>query len=434
MTILQDSQQTAAQRTHWFAQERFGVFIHWGPYSVAGRHEWVKQHERLTDEEYQKYIDHFDPDLYDPVQWARLVKEAGIRYAVITTKHHDGFCMWDSRYTEYKVTNSPAGRDLLRPWVEAFRAAGLRIGFYHSLLDWHHPQFTIDGLHPQRANLAFREQERDRDMQQYVSYLHAQVRELLTTFAPVDIFWPDFSYTISDWGWSKGKGKDDWQAEQLVRMIRELAPDILLNNRMQYGADFATPEDIQPLEDVTQPDGQPAPCWEVCHTMTEGSWGYDRDNLNWKTPDLVVRLLIDAVSKGGNMMLNLSPNGRGELDSRAEDMLHAIGKWMRLHNRSIYGAGASDFTAPRDCRLTQRGDRLYLHIFNWPFKVIYLQGPAEQIHYAQMLHDASEVRLHTSWHPGQHFGLPVAPGDLLLELPRQRPDVLVPVVELFLKQ
>lgn len=424
MTILDNAPLSPTQRIEWFVHDRFGMFIHWGLYSLAARHEWVKNRERMTDEDYQRYFDHFDPDLYDPASWARLAKRAGMRYAVLTTKHHDGFCLWDSALTEYKVTNTPAGRDLLREWVEAFRAAGLKIGLYYSLLDWYHPEFPIDGLHPQRADLTLREQPRS--MHKYAAYLHAQVRELLTNYGPIDIFWPDFSYTISDWGWSKGKGKDDWQAEELVALIRSLQPNILINNRLQWGADFATPEDIHP---PAHPQELP---WEASQTLN-GSWGYHRDNHDYKTPEQITRLLIEAVSNGGNLLLNVGPNARGEIDAPSTQMLEALAVWMRLHARSIYGASSSPFHPPQHCYYTQRANHLYLHILSWPMRLLQLEGLAEHVEYAQLLHDGSEVGIHTSWNPGQHFGVEVTPGNILLELPLKKPDVLVPVVELFLK-
>jgi len=194
MVQEQRIQVAEVARRSWFVHDRFGLFIHWGLYALPARHEWVKNREKLTDEHYQRYFKHFDPDLYDPVVWARTAKQAGMRYAVITTKHHEGFCLWDSQLTDYKAPNTPIGRDLLRPWVEAFRAEGLKIGFYHSLIDWHHPEFPIDGLHPQREDLAFREQEKQRDVRKYAEYLHGQVRELLTNYGPIDILWFDFSY------------------------------------------------------------------------------------------------------------------------------------------------------------------------------------------------------------------------------------------------
>jgi len=411
--------------TDWLTHDRFGLFIHWGLYALPARHEWVKNRERLTDEHYQRYFDHFDPDLYDPAAWARAAKGAGMRYAVLTSKHHEGFCMWDSDLTDYKATNTPARRDLIRPYVEAFRAEGLKVGFYHSLIDWHHPEFPVDGLHPRRDDVSYRELHRDRNVRKYAEYLHGQVRELMTRYGKIDVLWLDFSYSGANYGWSKGKGKDDWQAEKLVTMVRELQPDILINNRSEVEGDFHTPEQVQPRAWV-QVNGKPV-VWEACQTLN-GSWGYDRDNLDWKPPDLLVRMLIDGVSKGGNLLLNVGPTARGEFDPRALETLSAVGDWMRRHGRSIYGATQSEFTAPPDCRFTQRGDRLYLHVFAWPLKHIFLDDLSERVTYAQLLHDGSEIQMSR---------LPVSPGasaqTVRLELPIQRPSVAVPVIELFLK-
>jgi alpha-L-fucosidase len=422
---------TAEQRTEWFIHDRFGLFIHWGLYALPARHEWVKNRERLTDEHYQRYFDHFDPDLYNPTEWARLAKQAGMRYAVITTKHHDGFCLWDSQLTDYKATNTPAGRDLIREWVDAFRAEGLKIGFYHSLIDWHHPEFPVDGLHPQRDDLEYRERNQHRDVSKYAEYLHGQVRELLTNYGQIDVMWFDFSYSGRDWGWTKGKGKEDWQSESLIQMVHELQPDILINNRTEIEGDFRTPEQVQ-IRKWMEVDGKRI-TWEACQTLN-GSWGYDRDNLDWKTPDLLLRMLIDGVSKGGNLLLNVGPTARGEFDPRAQATLAEIGKWMRQHNRSIYGATASEITAPPDCRITQRGKRLYVHIFAWPMGTLYLDGIASQVEYAQFLHDGSEIIMKTGMastsnvHDGE-----TNPETLILKLPMTRPDVQIPVIELFLK-
>jgi len=431
MTQAQRTQTVEEQRRAWFIYDRFGLFIHWGIYALPARHEWVKSREHLTDQHYQRYFDHFDPDLYDPVTWARTAKRAGMRYAVITTKHHDGFCLWDSQLTDYKATNTPAGRDLVREWVEAFRAEGLKIGFYYSLIDWHHPEFPVDGLHPQREDLEFREQTRDRDIRKYGEYLHGQVHELLTSYGKIDLIWFDFSYSDRNWGWSRGKGKEDWQAEKLVHMVRELQPDILINNRTQVDPDFYTPEQVQPRGWV-EINGERV-TWEACQTLN-GSWGYDRDNLNWKAPDLLACMLIDSVSKGGNFLLNVGPTARGEFDPKAIAMLHALGEWMRLHARSIYGATQSEFTAPQDCRLTQRGKHLYLHVFAWPMEAIYLDNLAGRVEYAQFLHDGSEVHLPTDTEEDYQFERDLKGANTItLNLPIQRPDVLVPVIELFLK-
>jgi alpha-L-fucosidase len=411
--------EPTAGKTDWFVHDRFGLFIHWGIYALPARHEWVKHRERITDAAYQRYFDHFDPDLYDPKAWARAAKNAGMKYFVVTTKHHDGFCLWDSALTDYKATKTPAGRDLIAPMVEAFRAEGLKVGFYHSVIDWHHPEFPIDGLHPQRDDVSFRERETHRRIEKYAEYLHGQTRELLTRYGKIDVMWFDFSYSGSDWGWSKGKGKDDWQSEKLLQMVRELMPDVVVNDRLEIGGDIKTPEQYQPREWV-KVDGRPV-VWEACQTLN-GSWGYDRDNLDWKPVSMLVQMLVDSVSKGGNLLLNVGPTGRGEFDARALETLDGIGEWMRLHNRSIYGATASDFAPPPDCRYTQRGDRLYLHLFAWPFRHAHLPGLAGRVEYAQFLNDASEIRMEEK------------EDTLTLTLPIQQPQVVVPVVELSLKQ
>ncbi|GIX05657.1 MAG: alpha-L-fucosidase [Candidatus Poribacteria bacterium] len=419
--------------TSWFVHDRFGLFIHWGIYALPARHEWVKNRERIPDEVYQKYFDHFDPDLYDPRVWAQEAKYAGMKYTVITTKHHDGFCLWDSAYTDYKAPNTPYGKDVLRPFVEAFRDAGFKIGFYHSLIDWHHPEYPIDGLHPMRDNEEFRKQNAHRDIRKYREYLHNQTRELLTQFGKIHIMWFDFSYSGADWGWSKGKGKEDWDSERLLAMVRELQPGIIVNDRLEIGGDIKTPEQYQPTGWLTV-DGKPV-VWEACQTMN-GSWGYHRDNLDWKSPEMLIQMLIDTVSKGGNMLLNVGPNGRGEFEPKAIERLRAIGDWMRLHNRSIYGCTASDFTPPPDARYTQNGNRLYLHLFAWPYRHVHLPGLAGKIEYAQLLNDASEIR-YREIDPNatpQNTQMRGLAGAVTLELPVQKPPVTVPVIEIFLKE
>jgi len=425
MTTSEGS-EVGSGNTDWFTHDRFGMFIHWGLYALPARHEWVKNRERITDEDYQKYFDHFEPDLYDPTSWARDAKEAGMKYAVITSKHHEGFCLWDSRLTDYKATNTPIGRDLLREWIEAFRSEGLKVGFYHSVIDWHHDQFPVDRVHPQRDDAEYREATKDRDVGKYGDYLHGQTRELLTNYGKIDIIWFDFSYDE--------KGRDAWRSGELVKIVRELQPEIIINDRLDdpESADFVTPEQYQPRETPSR-NGQEV-VWEACQTLN-GSWGYDRDNLDWKSPELLVKVLIDSVSKNGNLLLNVGPTGRGEFDPRARETLAKLGQWTRVNGRSIYGAGASKFIPPVDCRFTQREDRLYLHVISWPMRHIHLDGLAGKIAYAQFLHDASEVRFSESDSNAQpqNTTLPGAEGTVLLEVPIQKPDVLVPVIELFLK-
>ncbi|MDR6988188.1 alpha-L-fucosidase [Paenarthrobacter nitroguajacolicus] len=422
------------QHAPWFEEARFGMFVHWGIYSLPARHEWVMNHEQTTAEEYAKYFRRFNPDLYDPRQWARAARRAGMKYVVLTTKHHDGFCLWDSALTDYKATNTPAGRDLIAPYVEALRAEGLKVGFYHSLIDWHHPDFTIDGVHPQRNAADVDSLNAGRDMARYRDYLHGQVRELLSNYGTIDYLFFDFSYTggheVEYWG---GKGRKDWDSEALLAMVRELQPGIIVNDRLDIPGDFVTPEQYQPAGPMMF-DGEPV-TWEACQTLN-GSWGYDRDNLNYKSVDLLIRMLVDGVSKGGNLLLNVGPTGRGSIDPRALASLEGIGEWMKLHARAIYGAGASRFTAPPDARYTQRGDRLYVHLFAWPFEYVHLPNLAGKVEYAQLLNDASEVFLKEVDPRQQAMNMTPGgqpPGTLTIKLPVQKPDVAVPVLELFLK-
>jgi alpha-L-fucosidase len=420
--------EPTAGDTSWFVRDRFGMFIHWGIYAAAARHEWVKSREEIDDASYQKYFDHFDPDLYDPKLWARTAREAGMKYAVITGKHHEGFCLWDSKLTDYKATNTPAKRDLLQAWVTAFRAEGLKVGFYYSLIDWHHPQFPIDIYHPLRNHPAAANMNATRDVRKYAEYLHGQTRELLTQFGKIDIIWFDFSYPGRDYKGMPGKGHEDWQSEKLLKMVRELQPQIMVDNRLDLpatNADVHTPEQFQPRGWV-HVDGKPV-LWETCQTFS-GSWGYYRDEYTWKSPEQLVQMLVNSVSCGGNLLMNVGPTARGTFDVRASNALAVYRDWMQLNARSIYGCTQSEFTAPPDCRFTQQGKRLYLHVFNWPFRHIHVDGLAGKVEYAQLLHDASEIKIAT-----RNWDVETGGDTLTLELPVRKPDVVVPVIELFLK-
>jgi len=428
----------------WFVHDRLGMFIHWGVYALPARErsEWAKSRERLTDEEYQKYFDHFDPDRYNPAAWARTAKDAGMKYMVITTKHHDGFCLWDSKHTDYKVTNTPGGKDLIRPMVEAFRAEGLRIGFYYSLIDWHHPEFTVDCRHPLRDDQAERDKNKHRDMRKYAEYLHAQVRELMTEFGQIDCFFPDDSYPGPD-----GKGRDDWQSEELCNMVRELQPGILINDRLdlhdkEWGWDFKTPEQFM-VREWPKVNNQRV-LWETCQTFS-GSWGYCRDEATWKSVEQLVHLLINTVSKGGNLLLNVGPTARGEFDERAMERMTGIGKWIKQHGRSIYGCtqAPEEFKTPENCLLTYNPEtnRMYVHVLVWPIEGLHLDSFAGKVKYAQLLNDGSELPVIPSEFETEHEGCvdsyqvdpsTVGENTLTLGLSIQKPNVTVPVVELFL--
>jgi alpha-L-fucosidase len=433
--LPRETPQQKEARLRWWTEARFGMFIHWGLYAQAARHEWVKKHERITNEDYQKYFDLFNPDLYDPHQWARMAKAAGMKYAVITSKHHEGFCLFDSKFTDYKATSTPARRDLIRPWVDAFRQEGLKVGFYYSLLDWHHPSYTIDNNHPQSAKSdeEYDRLNQGRDMAVYRQYLKDQVRELLTNYGKIDMIWLDFSSPGKH-----GKGRADWDSVNLLKMVRELQPGIIVNDRLDLldvegGWDFRTPEQFKPRQWVTM-NGVRVP-WETCQTFS-GSWGYYRDEMTWKDTKQLLVLLIETVSKGGNLLLNVGPTARGTFDDRAQERLQSMGRWMQLNSPSIYGCtqAPDGFKAPENSLLTYNAakKRLYVHLLDWPMGQIVLEGYEDRVRYAQLLHDASEVRMSTKqdddWIPGQ-----TKSKDLILRLPMVKPAVEIPVIELFLK-
>lgn len=432
--------------TAWFTRDRFGMFIHFGLFSMPARHEWIKKIECIPEEKYDKYFKYFNPDLYDPTDWAKQAKAAGMKYAVFTTKHHEGFCMFDSQYTDYKVTNTPYGKDIVKDYVEAFRAEGLKVGLYYSLIDWHHPDFTIDWIHPRRLDPDAEEQNQGRDFKKYVEYMHKQVEELMTNYGKIDIFWADFSYTrrpltpsgIRDGSapWMQGKGKDEWEAEKLINLIRKLQPGIIINNRMGVEQDIWTPEQYQMLDWVRHKDTGELLTWEACQTFS-GSWGYHRDEMTWKSPQMLIEMLINTVSRGGNLIMNVGPTARGYLDYRAEEALKVYAEWMKYNSRSIYGCTMAEpeFVEPRGCRYTQSedGKRLYIHLMEYPYQFLEIPDMAGKVDYIQFLHDGSEL-LFTE-HKVEHFSMARSEkeGLLVIKIPLVKPNVVVPVIELILK-
>ncbi len=431
--------------TVWFTHDRLGMFIHWGLYSMPARHEWVKTQEKIPEDHYDLYFKHFNPDLFDPKEWARRAKATGMKYVVLTTKHHEGFCLWDSAYTDYKATNTPANRDLLREFVDAFRAEGIHIGFYYSLIDWHHPDFPIDMLHPRRDDPDAKEVSAKRDMTKYAEYMRNQVTELLTNYGKIDVLWFDFSYSNpaehpipKDKPWMHGKGKDDWEAEKLLALARKLQPHIIIDNRTEIDQDIWTPEQYQALTWVRHPETNELVTWEACQTFS-GSWGYYRDETSWKSPEMLIRMLVNTVALGGNLLMNVGPTSRGYFDSRANSALKVYEDWMHYNSRSIYGCTMAEpeylAVLSQDCRMTQStdGKRLYIHLYAYPYAHLQLSGMAGKVEYAQFLHDGSELKYTEGKVEHFSFGASVAEDLLVIELPPVKPDVVVPVIELFLK-
>jgi len=417
-----------AQRMKWWTDARFGMFIHWGLYALPARHEWVKNVERMTNEQYQKYFELFNPDMYDPHEWAKMAKAAGMKYVVLTAKHHEGFCLFDSKYTDYKSTNTPYGKDLIKEYVEAFRAEGLKVGFYYSLIDWHHPDYTIDSNHPQRqtSDSAYVRLNKGKDMKKYQEYIKNQVRELLTNYGEISIIWFDFSFPGKN-----GKGRADWDSENLLKLARSLQPGIIVDDRLDLrdvegGWDFTTPEQVK-VAKWPEVNGKRV-AWETCQTFS-GSWGYYRDENTWKSQAQLLELLIESVSKGGNLLLNVGPTARGMFDSRAQDRLTGMGQWMKYNNRSIYGCteAPAEFKVPANTLLTYNPvtKRLYVHLLAYPMGSMILPDMGDKVKYVQFLHDASEIRFRA--------GRDEAKNDLTLSLPVLKPQMEITVLEVFLK-
>ena len=432
--IWDETEAQKEERMSWWTDARFGMFIHWGLYAQPARHEWVKKRERISEEDYQKYFEMFNPDLFDPHDWAKKAKAAGMKYAVITSKHHEGFNMFASEYTDYNIMNTPYGKDIIGEWVEAFRAEGLGVGFYYSLIDWHHPEYTIDRMHPRSAQTQeeYDALNKDRDMAKYRLYLKNQVREILTNYGKIDILWLDYSFPGKF-----GKGQNDWGSVELLKMVRELQPGIIVNDRADIkeyagGWDFTTPEQVK-LQKWPEMDGKKIP-WETCQTFS-GSWGYYRDEHTWKDNKQLLVLLIESVSKGGNLLLNVGPTARGTFDDRADKALSDMGEWMKYNSRSIYGCTQAPdvFTAPANTLLTYnpQSNRVYIHLLDYPMKNLLIQGFGDKIKYAQFLHDASEIKMGRP--RGKWSQVQEGEDYINLELPVSKPGVEIPVIELYLK-
>jgi alpha-L-fucosidase len=430
-----DPYKVRMDRTEWFRDARFGMFIHWGLYAIPARGEWVRNKEQLTLKDYQTYFEEFNPVKYNPESWAKLAKNAGMKYVVITAKHHDGFCLFDSKLTDYKVTNTPYGKDLLTDFVEAFRKEGLRVGFYYSLIDWHHPDYPNVGNHPMAENPEWDKKKYDFD--NYLEYMHGQVKELLTNYGKIDIMW--FDYSFGEYSGEK------WKATKLVKMVRELQPDILIDNRLGgnmestepelFAGDFEGPEQVVPSRGVFSDDGKPLP-WELCVTLNN-NWGYSANDDEFKSPMHVIRTLVNCVSKGGNMLLNVGPNAYGEIPDESKEILMQVGHWMEKNGESIYNCGRADFPKPQWGRYTQDGNKLYAHVFEQPIGQLSLEGLKGKIKKARLLRDGTEVFIDGFWLGERSF---VADDEVFLNFgkPIQHtyllPDLKDTVIELVLEE
>lgn len=426
-------------RMAWWRDARFGLFIHWGLYSVlegewqgaTGHAEWIRTTAQIPREEYATLVERFDPVAYDADTWCRMAKDAGMKYVVITTKHHDGFCLWPSDATTFDVDATPSGRDLLGELAAACRRHDLRIGWYHSIMDWNHPDYL-----PRRGWEDDRSTE-GADFDRYVAYLRTQVKELLTEYGPIDVMWFDGEWEAT---WTSEYGR------ALYALCRELQPQVIVNNRVDKGragmagldtgpgfaGDFGTPEQEVP------PTGLPGIDWETCMTMNR-YWGWNRADEDWKSPTTLVQTLVDVASKGGNFLLNVGPRPDGSFPSRAVDRLAAIGDWMEVYGESIHGTEASPFAEQLPwgrCTTKRRADggtTLYLHVFDWPstpqLKLpklgnremrVHLLGAAADPRYAELPRVDEAGRYELSWQ--------LLDDGVQFFVPKVRPEHLVNVI------
>jgi len=369
------------RRMEWWHAAKFGMFIHFGLYSQHARHEWAMEEEAIPIGEYMALDKQFDPKPGSQRAWAKLARAAGMKYMVMTTKHHEGFCNFDTKLTDYCAPKQAPGRDLVREYVEAARAEGLRVGFYYSLMDWHHP----DG-----ARCATDPEARKR----FVAYTHGLIRELMTNYGKIDILWYDVSWPLD---------REGWESEKMNAMVRELQPEIIVNNRNQMPGDFSTPEQ----KIVAETNGR---AWESCMTLND-SWGYQRADDDWKSSKTIVRNLIGCARDGGNYLLNIGPRGDGSVPEESVQVLTEVGHWMAANGDTIY---KSDLCQPRRSNyasFTRTGNTLYMHVHFWPGADVAISGLQTKVLSARMLKSGQAVTVAQDPYRVHITGLPIKAPD-----------------------
>ena len=431
-----ETKEERDSRMQWWREGRFGMFVHWGLYSglagtwkgkpvgKRGGMEWIQQRVHVDTWEYaHEAVPFFRPKEGFASEWAKLAREAGCRYVVFTTKHHDGFCLFKSQFTTYDA-HDLVGRDLCREIVDAVRNEGLKVGFYHSVIDWHHPQydyFKANQLpHPLKGKPS---PNGPRNHNIYIDYLHHQARELFSNYGCVDVIWWDYSKKDNDGPF--------WRANELMAMAHSLQPDIISNNRLYHIPNIERDDSVDRLRkwkpeqgDFTTPEqtipstGIPGVDWEVCMTMNT-TWGYSEHDQAWKSPETLIRNLVDIVSKGGNYLLNIGPKGDGSIPQESIESMRTIGKWMAINGESIYGTTASPFEQPSWGRYTKKAGKLYVHVFQWPEDGFLKVSLGElRIRRVYMLADVNQALLKTEKRPDA----------LVIHVPRKPTDSIVSVV------
>jgi len=373
----------------WFQEARFGMFIHWGVYSIPGRGEWLMYQEHVPFSEYKELADRFNPKEFNPREWVAKAREAGMKYVVLTTRHHDGFCLFDSKVSEFTSVKTGAKRDLVKEFADACHEAGMRMGFYYSLMDWHFP-----GVLPTGVTVS------EPTMKLISDQAYAQVQELLSNYGKVDILWFD------------GCNPNDpllWRSQQILDMARKLQPEILINDRAALPGDFSTPENVVAA--------QPRP-WESCFCMNR-TWGYARYDRNYKPVHEILRLLASCSSQNGNFLLNVSPDGDGVIPIEQAEILGNIGKWMKVNGKALYGAGPSPVGAPNLGMATRVKDKVYLLIQRWPGSTVPIAWCGSKVKSACLLATGQYARIEQK-------------GDRvwLHDMPQYPPDPWLSVIEL----
>ncbi|NLE45761.1 MAG: alpha-L-fucosidase [Chloroflexi bacterium] len=384
-TYLREIAATRSERMRWWHEARFGMFVHWGLYSQLGRHEWVMNRERIPVAEYEKLADTWQPGERPAREWARLARQAGMKYMVMTTKHHEGFCLWDTDQTEYNSVKRGPRRDLVREYVEACREFGLKIGFYYSLMDWHHP----DGARCARDGAARR---------RFLDFTQGCVRELCTNYGKIDIMWYDVSWPL--------ESPERWETVAMNRMVRELQPHIIINDRAQLPEDFGTPEEQVRAAEAGR-------SWEACMTFN-GSWGYMPISPDWRSVREVVDMLCTATAGGGNLLLNIGPRPDGSVPEQAVERLGAVGAWISSNGDAIYGH--VDRTDGRmewmpTGRWTLRDKTAYFWCNRWPGEELTLGGLRSRVARASLLTTGAPVAFQQTEDQLVLGGLPVANPD-----------------------
>ncbi len=383
-----------AERIKWFNEARFGMFIHWGLYSIPGRGEWVRYHEDIPDKEYRKLADKFNPHSYNPKEWAALAREAGMKYMVLTTKHHDGFCLFDSKYTDFTSAKTAAKRDLVAEYVKACRAEGLGVGLYFSVKDWSFPAY-------------FKGPENDPEgWKELVSHFHNQALELMTNYGAIDVLFYDCSDDANFRGnWGSQTAAEIWESVELNRKIRALQPQILINDRSGPAEDYGTPE--QEILSSVQDMGR---AYESCITMNN-SWGYSPYDTDWKSTKKLLGQLASCAARGYNYLLNVGPDSDGIIPAESVQRLQEMGIWMKVHGEAIYGTERIlpnwwDYSTGG--RITTKGHNAYLILSTWHSKgetvIVALKNEVKS---AVLMADGTQLKVRREGRRTIISGLPV---------------------------